>query len=573
MLGVTAAAVQYSRDPVNLSTGNFVYDHEDFRIGGGIPLSFRRYYNSRTRSKGCLGRCFVHNYEVHLEEKAEKGKVTVTMGDGQKKTFRKEEDGTCRSLYSAVETLVAEEETYVLTTPAGERTVFRKEGQMIRQENRQGRGITFSYGEEGRLGKAETDNGAFLKYACDEGGQLVLVEDHTGRKVELSYEKGKISAVKTPGGSVYAYRYGKNGRIEETVNPRGYVTVKNTYDEKRRITGQEFPDGGHMRYTYDDGKRQVILTERNGSRITYVHDSKYRNTDVLYEDGTKEHFGYNGKNQRTLYVDRNGNETRMAYDNRGNVTQIINALGEKTNLTYNADNQLTILKVNGKEKLRNVYDRNGRLVSSTGADGNGDRTEYDGMGRPVCIVHADRSETKIAYDDRGNIKSIRDGGGAETGYQYDDLNRVVRSVDGNGNATAYEYNDADQVSRVTNPLGAYRSYRYNESGKVTGVTDYDGYTVEADYYNVLEERVQKSHRDFIHFICPMIYHWILVNLFDIFINAFFQLLLAAYPDALKALFRHFAEKAFDQVQPRTMFRGKYKFKTPRFCCKILLGFF
>ena len=71
----------------------------------------------------------------------------------------------------------------------------------------------------------------------------------------------------------------------------------------------------------------------------------------------------------------------------------------------------------------------------------------------------------------------------------------------------------------------------------------------------------------------MIYHWILVNLFDIFINAFFQLLLAAYPDALKALFRHFAEKAFDQVQPGTMFRGKYKFKTPTFCCKILLGFF
>ena len=481
MLGVTAAAVQYSRDPVNLSTGNFVYDHEDFRIGGGIPLSFRRYYNSRTRSKGCLGRCFVHNYEVHLEEKAEKGKVTVTMGDGQKKTFRKEEDGTCRSLYSAVETLVAEEETYVLTTPAGERTVFRKEGQMIRQENRQGRGITFSYGEEGRLEKAGTDNGAFLEYTYDSDGQLVQVEDHTGRKVELSYEKGKISAVKTPGGSVYAYRYGKNGRIEETVNPRGYVTVKNTYDEKRRITGQEFPDGGHMWYTYDDGKRQVILTERNGSKITYVHDSKYRNTDVLYEDGTKEHFGYNGKNQRTLYVDRNGNETRMAYDNRGNVTQIINALGDKISLTYDAENHPLRIKINGKEKQKNCFDGKGHLLETADALGRKTTFTYNSAGLPEAMTAPDGSTVRLAYDGKGNIIRITDEAGGETGYAYDGLNRVVQVTDPNGNQTKLTYDEADNVLTLTNAAGDVRRFAYNESGKVTKITDFDGGVVKRTY--------------------------------------------------------------------------------------------
>ena len=54
MLGVSAAAVQYSSDPVNLSTGNFVYDHEDLKIGGEIPLSFHRYYNSKDRIKGSM---------------------------------------------------------------------------------------------------------------------------------------------------------------------------------------------------------------------------------------------------------------------------------------------------------------------------------------------------------------------------------------------------------------------------------------------------------------------------------------------------------------------------------------
>ena len=252
MLGVSVTAVLYSSDPVNLSTGNFVYDHEDIKINGEIPLSFHRYYNSKDRIKGSMGRCFVHNYESCLDENVEKGKITISMEDGQKKTFRKMENGIYQSLHSATETLSKEGDSHILTKLTGERIIYNEAGQMIRQENRYGRGITFSYYETGKLEKAETDNNTSLIYSYNETGQLILVTDHTGRSVELSYERGKLAAVKNPLGNTYAYHYGKNGRIEETVNPRGYTTVKNTYDEKRRITHQEFPDGGHMEYAYDD---------------------------------------------------------------------------------------------------------------------------------------------------------------------------------------------------------------------------------------------------------------------------------------------------------------------------------
>ena len=47
-----------SEDPVNLSTGNFIYEHEDLKVGGAIPLSFHRYYNSKDRRSGVLGDCF-----------------------------------------------------------------------------------------------------------------------------------------------------------------------------------------------------------------------------------------------------------------------------------------------------------------------------------------------------------------------------------------------------------------------------------------------------------------------------------------------------------------------------------
>lgn len=350
-----------------------------------------------------MGRCFVHNYESRLEENADKGKVTIFMGDGQKKTFRKNEDGTYQSLHSATEILTKEGDSHILTKLTGESITYNEAGQMVRQQNRYGRGVTFSYDENGKLEKAETDSSAFLAYAYNEAGQLALVTDHTGRSVELSYERGKLAAVKNPLGNTYAYHYGKNGRIEETVNPRGYTAVKNTYDEKRRIIHQAFPDGGHMEYAYDDSKRQVILTERNGSRTTYIHDSRYRNTDILYEDGTKEHFGYNGKNQRILHVDRNGNSTRMAYDNRGNLTQVINALGEKLSITYDARNNPTNIKINGKEKQKNTFDGKGNLSETVDALLRKTLFSYNGSGLPETVTQPDGSIIRMKYDERGNI--------------------------------------------------------------------------------------------------------------------------------------------------------------------------
>lgn len=36
----------FSKDPVNLSTGNFIYDRTDLEIPGREPFGFRRFYNA-----------------------------------------------------------------------------------------------------------------------------------------------------------------------------------------------------------------------------------------------------------------------------------------------------------------------------------------------------------------------------------------------------------------------------------------------------------------------------------------------------------------------------------------------
>lgn len=483
MLGVSAQGAQMSADPVNLSTGNFVYDHEDLSIGGEIPLSFHRYYNSKDNRIGSLGRCFLHNYDIAIEESTN-GEVGVRLSDGQFHHFEKTTEGKYIGKTIAVEDLEKTENGFCLITPGKERKFFDLDGKLLRQENWFGRGTTFSYNETGLLTEAVTDTNSKLIYSYDENNMLTSVSDHTGRCVELSYENGNLVKAVMATGAVYSYAYGANGRITEVVNAREVVAVINVYDNKYRVTNQVFPDGGSMSFEYDDENRQVIMTERNGVKTIHVHDDKYRNIETIYSDGTKERYIYNEKNQCISMTDRNGHTTRMAYDNRGNVTQVVDALKKRTNILYDAYNNIISISINGKVRIKNHYDSKGRLMGTENHDGGNVWITYDEQAHPVELLQADGSKISLAYDANGNVKAITDAFGVETTYEYDELNRVTKTVDGNGNDASYEYDKASRISRVINPDGKDRCYEYNPSGRVTKVVDFDGYPTSITYNEV-----------------------------------------------------------------------------------------
>lgn len=479
MLGTEAEGCMNSEDPVNLSTGNFIYEHEDLKVAGEIPLSFHRYYNSKDSRTGVLGRCFLHNYQIALEKEAD-GTIGVRLADGQINYHdKKGQEYIARN--TALEFLKETEQGYILVHPGQENISFDQEGKMLRKEDRNGRGISFFYCEDGKLKKAETDNGSSLTYCYNQMGQLKKVTDHTGRSVLLQYEEEKLKKVITASGAEYVYRYGENGRITEVENARHVTSVKNTYDRRFRIIHQQFPDGGMMEFAYDDKNRRVTLTERNGSKIIHVHDERYRNTETIYEDGTKEHYLYNEKNQCISKTDRLGRTTRMAYDNRGNLTQMVDALKRRVNYTYDADCHLISVSINGKERLKNHYDGKGNLIGTENLYGNRITVINNGAGRPETITYADGSVLEIGYDENGNIVQLKDVTGNVTTYGYDALNRVIETVDANRNVTRYTYDAADRVTTVTDAMGNQRAYTYNAGGKITAIRDFDGNTAEFIY--------------------------------------------------------------------------------------------
>lgn len=398
LLGTDPDAVETSIDPVNLSTGNFIYDFEDLAIDGEIPLSFHRYYNSKDSRISVLGKSFRHNYEIYLNVNDD-GEVDIIMEDGQHKVFAVE-NGVYYGKNTATDFLTNDKQHFYLKDVDDNTYIFDKDKKLIRIENRNNLGISLTYDEDKLLIKVVNDYGDCLNYEYDEKTNLLArVFDHTGRDVVITYsDEKRIKTVCSALGKNISYEYASNGRIKDIVNSQKIHTVENIYDKKFRVIRQLFSDGGSMSFEYDDENHTVTQTERNGVQTIFVHDGQYRNTEIRYADGTVEKFVYNDKNQCIKYTDRLGRIQRMSYDNRGNLIQKIDALKRRLNMTYDASGRLLSMSINGIQKVKNDYDAKGNLVRTEDSTGNGVTVINDKHGRPIERQYPDGSRSAVTYD-------------------------------------------------------------------------------------------------------------------------------------------------------------------------------
>lgn len=398
LLGTDPDAVETSIDPVNLSTGNFIYDFEDLAIDGEIPLSFHRYYNSKDSRISVLGKSFRHNYEIYLNVNDD-GKVDIIMEDGQHKVFAVE-NGVYYGKNTATDFLTSDKQHFYLKDVDDNTYIFDKDKKLIRIENRNNLGISLTYDEDKLLIKVVNDYGDCLNYEYDEKTNLLArVFDHTGRDVVITYsDEKRIKTVCSALGKNISYEYASNGRIKDIVNSQKIHTVENIYDKKFRVIRQLFSDGRSMSFEYDDENHTVTQTERNGVQTIFVHDGQYRNTEIRYADGTVEKFVYNDKNQCIKYTDRLGRIQRMSYDNRGNLIQKIDALKRRLNMTYDASGRLLSMSINGIQKVKNDYDAKGNLVRTEDSTGNGVTVINDKHGRPIERQYPDGSRSAVTYD-------------------------------------------------------------------------------------------------------------------------------------------------------------------------------
>jgi hypothetical protein len=117
-LGNNNSTQPTSLDPVNLATGNYIYNHVDLQIPGrGLPFEFQRYYNSKaaTSANPPLGFGWTHSYNIVLSINSSNSAV-IAFGDGHQETYATNGAGGYISEPGIYNVLTASGGNFTLTT-------------------------------------------------------------------------------------------------------------------------------------------------------------------------------------------------------------------------------------------------------------------------------------------------------------------------------------------------------------------------------------------------------------------------------------------------------------------------
>lgn len=232
------------------------------------------------------------------------------------------------------------------------------------------------------------------------------------------------AGIRTESGTATSFSYDSNGYLASVTNARGITELRNTFDERGRVTRQEFADGGVISYAYDDGLMQVVVTDQLGNESTYVHDGLFRTVEVRTGDAV-ERTSYNEKNLKTRVVNPRGLTSSYQFDAVGNLVCVSNPVGERTTYEYNVLNKPVRAAVNGTTVFRNEYDDLGRITKTIDAVGN---------------------ETRFLHDESGDLLSVT------RGWLRDAL-RARRAGPGDRSHGATGCHGAPRVRRVWHACG------------------------------------------------------------------------------------------------------------------------
>lgn len=471
----------FGGDPINMNTGNYIYEKEDLVIPGSTSLSFRMFYNAIDAGEiGSLGKGWHHNQEWKIQGSSGNGLIYLCTGEGRRIPYRKTAGELYTPLMGDIGLLKKESEGYRYCDRENVEYLFDGEGKLLKKVDRNGNQDEYFYDPKGQLKEIHGANGGKLFYHYNREGKLIKVKDHAGREAAIYYRYGKLYRFADSCGYSFSYLYNENGKLESIVRPDGITALKNEYDSFNRIVKQTMPDGGVTEIKYDTENQKTYHRQPNGSMIIYESDERFRNIRTIYEDG-EEKYKYNDKNLRTLSVDKLGNTTKYRYDERGNLTEMIDSMGNHVKMAYDDKNHLLCKKTPEGVAVENRYDKMGRLTETKDAEGNVKSFYYDEFSRPTKIIQEDGSEISIEYDNKGNITGVTDALGNLSKYEYDDLNRVTAAWDGNGNQTKYSYDNHNDMTESINALGDQKLFGRDFNGKITSVTDYDGSVASVQY--------------------------------------------------------------------------------------------
>jgi YD repeat-containing protein len=493
----------FQGNPVNVATGNKFEKSLDLTIlTPGIPLEFRRSYNSQVTFDAPLGYGWTHTYEVSLGvvQTSPTKRVRIWDSDGRALYFNQVQQTSTEILFGG-ESGVKDRLRQVIST--GQYILRRKKGN-----------LTYAFSSDGKLQTISDANGNTLALTYT-GGLLTQVSNNFGKSLLISYNNNRISSITDPKGQSILYTY-SNGDLTNVTYPDAnsfsYAysnhDLTDKYDTNNNLIGHWGYDNRHRVITYYSHLEGGVPQERidltyqlGGAVVTRSTGATTFTTAVI--------------DSVNVVQQSNGCSTcgsvnkQFAYSNRLDLTQVTSIDGSNQYTTqYTYDNPT------------NPWEQVGEILSMTEALSWPEQrtTSYTYAHRtddPFLLTQSTESiksvvnpqQNKVittAYDNQGNILSRQEAGYVfingvatpktyTTQYQYNTLGQLTQ-IDGQrtdvSDITTLEYygntsgegNNRGQLKAIVNALNQRTEFsNYDANGNVGTITDPNGVITQRTY--------------------------------------------------------------------------------------------
>lgn len=517
--------VAFSFEPVNLATGNYVYQYQDLFIEGrGLPLAVTRSYNSLNPISGPFGSGWTFNYNVKLAGINGSEDVLVIREDGRTDVYNASSNGTYSPPPGVFDILTWNlDGSYTLERKDHITYLFTPTGQLVNIADTNGNTINLTYAGN-NLTQVTDPSGRELTFTYDAAGRIISVTDPIGRILRYTYDvDDNLVRYTNPAGGNFDYTYDGNHWLTSITNPREIRIVTNTYDgdgrvisqsnaldaattfsydTKNRITTETDPLGRSTRYTYNDHFWELNETDALGNTISYAYDgngNRISATDanghtttssydangniiqVTDPSGHSSTHTYDSKNNLLSSTDALGRQETFEYDANNNPVQITDTLGYITTFTYDQYGQVTHAEDANGHGTTKSYDTYGNPIDITDAVGNTETFSYDLVGRRVGATDARGETSSFSYDALDRLLSVTDPLGHSATYSYDGVGNRISSTDAMGSTTRYTYDPLNHLTEITDPLSGTVSYTYDAVDNLVSMTDANGHTTQYAY--------------------------------------------------------------------------------------------
>ncbi len=366
---------------VNVGTGNLTFLRRDMVTSGRIPLVLARVYDSNSSGGIDLGAGWSLSCAETISIQGDTARLSSESGAVIEFTRQSTGKFALRQDRPSDYTQLVPSEANVIQVKL--RTGLTKQFMLLgdlyrltKVTDRNGNEVRLIYKEQ-LLSRLENQN-HFIELIRNQQGRIIRAEDDQGRRVQYSYsEKMELVEATDLSGAAWKYHYGIDGRLQSATDPMGRENFAVAYNEDGRVARLHLPSG-KVRYEYHDNSHATTVTDR------------------------RRHI------------------SRFFQNPEGITVRVVNALGEETSIGLDAGRNPVSLSRNGALVLNLEYDSEHRLIrrESFGPSGFIDtQYKYDPVTGLLAGIKARDTENRFTYDAHGNLISALQADGPHK-YSY-----------------------------------------------------------------------------------------------------------------------------------------------------------